>query len=171
MKSACRAKQPTPTPGCHGSKWASSSRTTLPDTVPRRYAVTYSDFIWTSQIYGANRIIVMMIRFHCLLSHSCCFAALSIIRISVIALRNLDSRIEFEAILVKSSLPLKLMRPPRRSPRATERRSFESCPTARLPDESSTYPPAFIKFHELSPPYAGAEGLEQSDSTQFIMQP
>jgi hypothetical protein len=41
------------------------------------------------------------------------------------------------------------MRPPRRSPRAAERRSFESCPTARLPDDSRTCLPAFIraKFH------------------------
>jgi hypothetical protein len=55
MKSACRAKQPTPTAGCHCSKLATSSRTTLPDTMPRRYAVTYSDFVLFIQIYGLNR--------------------------------------------------------------------------------------------------------------------
>jgi hypothetical protein len=46
------------------------------------------------------------------------------------------------------------MRPQRRSPRAAELRSFESCPraTARLPDEFRTCPPAFIraKFHAHS---------------------
>jgi hypothetical protein len=81
--------------------------------MPRRYAVTYSDFIWTSQINGANRNDGSV----SLLFHSCFVAALSILRISVIALQSSNSKFEFEAIPVESSRPLGLMRPPRAAER------------------------------------------------------
>jgi hypothetical protein len=73
----CRAKLPTPTAGCHCSKMATSSRTTLPGTMPRRYAVTHSDFIHFIQIYGANRNddSVLLLAFF----RSCFVAALSIL--------------------------------------------------------------------------------------------
>jgi hypothetical protein len=77
MESACRAKQPTPTAGCHCSKLATSSRTPLPGTMPRRYAATYSDFMFFIQIYGANRnddYSVLLLAFF----RSCYVAALSI---------------------------------------------------------------------------------------------
>ena len=120
MKSACRAKQPTPTAGCHCSKMAASSRTTLPGTMPRQYAVTYSDFIH----YGANRnddsVLLLAFFVHILLL-LCPF--------SVIALRNSDSKFESKAIPVQSSWPLGLMRPPR----AAKRRSFEGLQLLLLP--------------------------------------
>ncbi len=56
---------------------ATSTRTTLPGTMPRRYAVTYSDFIHFIQIYGANRNndLVLLLAFF----RSCFVAALSIL--------------------------------------------------------------------------------------------
>jgi hypothetical protein len=76
MKSACRAKQPTLTTGCHCSKLTISSRTTWTGTKPRRYAVLYSDFTIFIQIYGAHRNDdpVLLLAF----PHSCFVAALSI---------------------------------------------------------------------------------------------
>jgi hypothetical protein len=121
MKSACRAKEPTLMTGCHCSKLV---RTTWPGTMPRRYAVTYSDFIIFIQIYGANRNDDLV---YCLpfpipvLLLLCPF--------SVIALRNSNSKFEFKAIPVESSRPLGLMRPPR----AAERRSFEGQQILLLP--------------------------------------
>ncbi len=119
MKSVCRAKQPTPTAGCHCSKMATSSRTTLPGTMQRRYAVTYSDFIH----YGANRNVdsVLLLAFFT----SCFVAALSI-------LSDCSAKFEFRRIQSDSGsieLALGLMRPPR----AAERRSFEGLQLLLLP--------------------------------------
>ncbi len=61
----------------------------------------------------------MMIQFYCL-SFSV-HVLLLLCPFSVIALRNSNSKFEFKVILVQSSRPLGLMRPPR----AAERRSFE----------------------------------------------
>jgi hypothetical protein len=120
MKSACRAKQPTPTAGCHCSKMATSSRTTLPGTMPRQYAVTYSDFIH----YGANRNddSVLLLAFF----RSCFVAALSI-------LSGRSAKFEFEIRIQSDSCSIEpalwLMRPPR----AAERRSFEGLQLLLLP--------------------------------------
>jgi hypothetical protein len=87
MKRACRAKQPTPTAGCHCSQMATSSRKTLPGTMPRRHAVKYSDFVLFIQIYGANRNddSVLLLAFF----RSCFVAALSI-------LSDRSAKFEFE---------------------------------------------------------------------------
>jgi hypothetical protein len=123
MKSVCRAKQPTPTAGCHCSKMANSSRTTLPGNMQRKYAVTYSDFIH----YGANSNddSVLLLAFF----RSCFVAALSILsdRSAKFEIFNFEIRIQIDSGSIEPALGL--MRPPR----AAKRRSFEGLQLLLLP--------------------------------------
>ena len=71
--------------------------------------------------------IVVMIQFYCLPFSF--HVLLLLCPFSVIALRNSNSKFEFKAIQVQSSLPLGLMCPPR----AAERRRFEGLQLLLLP--------------------------------------